>query len=407
MVLRGKKIILGVCGSIAAYKSAFLTRLLVKSGAEVQVIMTASALDFISPLTLSTLSKRPALHEYVKNSAGEWNNHVALGLWADAMLVAPATANSLAKFANGLCDNLLSAVYLSARCPVFLAPAMDLDMYQHGSTKENLKKLNSYGNTILEAGWGELASGLEGQGRLAEPEEIVQQLSAFLERGGDAPRQKLLSGKKVLITAGPTYEALDPVRFIGNHSTGKMGFALAEAAALQGAQVTLVAGPVQIKTENTAIQRVDVRSAEEMYQACKNYFEDQDVIIFSAAVADYKPVEISSQKIKKKDAGISLELVKTVDIAGMLGKEKKQHQFSVGFALETEKEQEHALEKLQKKNFDMIVLNSLNDSGAGFGHDTNRIVIFDKEGSRREYPLKSKKQVAVDIIEQISQKLNA
>ncbi len=405
MVLSGKKIILGVCGSIAAYKAAYLTRLLIKSGAEVQVVMTTSAIDFISPLTLSTLSKKPALHEYVKNNAGEWNNHVALGLWADAMVVAPATANSLAKFANGFCDNLLSAVYLSARCPVFIAPAMDLDMYQHGSTQANLQKLTSYGNHIIEAGHGELASGLEGQGRLAEPEEITEILTSFFEASGPVSG-KDLTGKKVLVTAGPTYEAIDPVRFIGNHSTGKMGFAIAEAAAARGAEVTLVAGPVQQKTDNPAIRRIDVRSAEEMYSACKQCFSSQDIIIFSAAVADYKPAVVSPQKIKKKAAGVSLELTKTVDIAATLGLEKQEHQFTAGFALETENEQEHALEKLKKKNFDMVVLNSLNDSGAGFGHDTNKIIIFDKEGGRNEYPLKSKKQVAVDIIEHISRKIN-
>ena len=405
-VLHGKKIILGVCGGIAAYKSALLVRLLIKSGAEVQVVMTASAIDFISPLTLSTLSKKPVLHQFVKNEAGEWNNHVALGLWADAMVVAPASANTMAKFANGLCDNLLSAIYLSARCPVFLAPAMDLDMYKHGSTRTNIEKLVSYGNNLIEAGWGELASGLEGQGRLAEPEEIMSRLTAFFQKH-EKPGHQKLTNKKVLITAGPTYEALDPVRFIGNHSSGKMGFALAEAAAAAGATVTLVSGPVQLSLQNPDIRRIDVRSAEEMYQKCKECFADQDIAIFAAAVADYKPATVSNQKIKKKESQINLSLTKTIDVAGTLGKEKHKGQITVGFALETENEQEHAREKLRKKNFDLVVLNSLNEMGAGFGHDTNKIVIFDRQGNQQEYPLLSKKEVAAKIIEQISKKLDA
>ena len=410
-VLRDKKIILGVCGSIAAYKAALLIRLLVKSGAEVQVIMTASATDFISPLTLSTLSKKPVLVRYVKNDAGEWNNHVALGLWADAMLVAPASANSLAKFAHGLCDNLLSAVYLSARCPVFLAPAMDLDMYRHASTLQNLKTLTSYGNHIIEATYGELASGLEGQGRLAEPEELVARLTAFFQSGSQSPAGPSadvgrLHNKKVLITAGPTYEAIDPVRFIGNHSSGKMGFALAEAAAAEGASVTLVAGPVQLNEQHPAIKRIDVLSAEEMYQQCNAHFSAQDVVIFAAAVADYKPALQSHQKIKKKDTEMSLALHKTVDIAGSLGQEKKNGQLLVGFALETDHERQHAQEKLRKKNLDLIVLNSLNEAGAGFGHDTNKITIFDKDGSSLDYPLKSKQELAMDIVARIIEKIN-
>lgn len=400
-VLHGKKIIVGVCGSIAAYKSAYLVRLLIKSGAEVQVIMTASAIDFISPLTLSTLSKNPALHQYVKNEAGEWNNHVALGLWADAMVVAPASANSLGKFANGLCDNLLSAVYLSARCPVFIAPAMDLDMYAHGSTQQNLQKLISFGNHLIEARSGELASGLEGQGRMAEPEEITENLSAYFSSGTG-----LLKGKKVLITSGPTYEALDPVRFIGNYSSGKMGFALAEAAAEQGAEVTVVTGPVHLDIRHPAVKRVNIRSAEEMYRHCAEIYKEQDVVIFAAAVADYKPEEVSKQKIKKKDEAMNLRLTKTIDVAGTLAKEKKEGQLTVGFALETENEQFNAQEKLKKKNFDFIVLNSLNDPGAGFGHETNKVTIFDREGNGKEYPLRSKKQVAAGVIEQICKKLN-
>lgn len=414
-VLRGKKILLGVCGSIAAYKAAFLTRLLIKSGAEVQVIMTPSAIDFISPLTLSTLSKKPVLHQYVKNNTGEWNNHVALGLWADLMLVAPATANTLAKFSYGLCDNLLSAVYLSARCPVLLAPAMDLDMYQHGSTRQNLDRLKSYGNYLIEATYGELASGLEGQGRLAEPEEIVAQLEGFLLKASQQDKglsarnfaSNPLSGKKVMITAGPTYEAIDPVRFIGNHSSGKMGFALADAAAEQGADVILITGPVQLQTRHPGIKRIDIRTAEELYEQCRKDFTKQDVVIFAAAVADYKPEAVNSQKIKKNEAQISLPLTKTVDVALSLGKEKKKGQFTVGFALETENEQRNAQEKLRKKNFDMIVLNSLNDQGAGFGHDTNKIIVFDKGGTGKEFPLQSKQQVAGDIIKEIILKINA
>lgn len=407
-VLRGKKILLGVCGSIAAYKAAHLIRLLVKSGAEVQVVMTSSAIDFISPLTLSTLSKKPVLHQYVKNSAGEWNNHVSLGLWADAMLVAPLTANTLAKFASGLCDNLLSAVYLSARCPVFLAPAMDLDMYRHGSTVRNLETLKGWGNQLIEATYGELASGLEGQGRLAEPEEIVARLESWFgaQDAAKGPASQKLRGKKVMITAGPTYEAIDPVRFIGNHSTGKMGFALAEAAAAAGAEVTLVAGPVQLKTQHPAIQRIDIGSAEELYEQCRQRFSAQDIVIFAAAVADYKPATVSSQKIKKKDAEMVLSLTKTIDVAGSLAKEKQNGQFTVGFALETENEQLHAQEKLEKKGLDMIVLNSLNHPGAGFGYDTNKVIIFDREGSGKEYPLKNKQELAADIIGEIIQKIN-
>ncbi|WP_017732589.1 bifunctional phosphopantothenoylcysteine decarboxylase/phosphopantothenate--cysteine ligase CoaBC [Nafulsella turpanensis] len=405
-VLHGKKIILGVCGSIAAYKSAYLVRLLVKAGAEVQVVMTTSAIDFISPLTLATLSKKPVLHQYVKNSAGEWNNHVALGLWADLVLIAPATAHTIAKLANGLCDNLLSAVYLSARCPVFIAPAMDLDMYQHGSTRHNLQRLQSYGNTIIAAEWGELASGLEGQGRLAEPEEIAQRLEKHFQQEEEG-QKGTFQGKKVLITAGPTYEDIDPVRFIGNHSTGKMGFALAEAAAEAGAEITLVCGPVHLQTQHPRIRRINVRTAEEMYEQCRLHFTSQDVAIFAAAVADYKPAQVSSQKIKKKETEMALPLTKTVDVALSLGKEKKAGQFTVGFALETEHEQQYALDKLRKKQLDMIVLNSLNDEGAGFGHDTNKIMLFGKDGSQQEFPLKSKQELAKDIIAQISLKINA
>ncbi len=403
-MLHGKKILLGVCGSIAAYKAAPLTRLLVKAGAEVQVIMTPSALPFIGPLTLATLSKRPVLHQYANTDTGEWHNHVALGLWADALLVAPASANTLAKFAGGICDNLLTAVYLSARCPVYLAPAMDLDMYQHPATQANLQRLQSWGNLLIAPETGELASGLWGQGRLAEPETIVQYLTQQLDR--EQPLKGQLAGKKVMITAGPTYEGLDPVRFIGNHSTGRMGFALAEAAAAAGAEVVLVSGPTQISIEHPAIRQIKVCTAAEMYEACRAHYSSQDVVIFAAAVADYKPVVQETQKIKKKGDRLQLELEKTVDIAATLGKEKQQ-QLLVGFALETENEAVHARQKLEKKNLDLVVLNSLREDGAGFGHSTNKIVIFDRDGSQKAYALKAKKEVAADILEEVIRKLHA
>ena len=398
-MLRGKKILLGVCGSIAAYKAAHLTRLLIKEGAEVQVIMTPSALPFIGPLTLATLSKRPVLHQYANTDTGEWHNHVALGLWADAMLIAPASANTLAKFAGGICDNLLTAVYLSARCPVFLAPAMDLDMYQHPATKANLQRLQAWGHYLIEPESGELASGLHGQGRLAEPENIVTFLQQHLGR------RARLQGKKVLITAGPTYEAIDPVRFVGNHSTGRMGYALAEAAAAEGAEVVLVSGPTQLQPRHPAIQLIKVQAALEMYEACRAHYSSQDVVIFAAAVADYKPVVQESQKIKKKSSSIQLELEKTVDIAATLGREK-EGQLLVGFALETEQEEAHARQKLESKNLDLIVLNSLREEGAGFGHTTNKVTIFDRSGGYKEYSLKTKEAVAADILDEILRKLH-
>ena len=404
-MLHGKKILLGVCGSIAAYKAAPLTRLLVKAGAEVQVIMTPSALPFIGPLTLATLSKRPVLHQYANTDTGEWHNHVALGLWADAFLVAPATANTLAKFAGGFCDNLLTAVYLSARCPVFIAPAMDLDMYQHPATQANLQRLQDWGHLLIEPEMGELASGLHGQGRLAEPENIINFLEQHFSHSHQ-PENGRLSGKRVMITAGPTYEGIDPVRFIGNHSTGRMGFALALAAAQEGAEVVLVSGPTQLSVSHPAIQQIKVCSAAEMYEACHTHYSQQDVVIFSAAVADYKPVVQESQKIKKKGERLQLELEKTVDIAATLGKEKA-HQLLVGFALETENEQVHARQKLESKNLDLIVLNSLREEGAGFGHDTNKIVIFGRDGSRKDYPLKTKQEVAADILEEVIRKMHA
>jgi len=393
--LKGRKIILGVTGSIAAYKAAALTRLLVKEGAEVKVIMTESAKDFITPLTLSTLSKNPVLSQFVKNEAGEWNNHVELGLWADALVIAPASANTLAKMAHGECDNLLLAVYLSARCPVFIAPAMDLDMLQHLSTKKNLQSLLEYGNHQITPGHGELASGLIGTGRMAEPEEIMEQLTYFFSE------KKKLSGKQALVTAGPTHEALDPVRFIGNNSSGKMGFAIAEALASAGAKVTLITGPTHLTLPHTAIEIKKVTSAADMYEACQSVFPKIDIAVFAAAVADYRPATQADQKIKKSDTDLTLQLVKTHDIAAELGKQKKIGQFTVGFALETEDEVQNAMKKIATKNFDLIVLNSLNDKGAGFGHDTNKIKLIDKKGEVVEFSLKNKKEVASDIVNAI------
>jgi phosphopantothenoylcysteine decarboxylase / phosphopantothenate---cysteine ligase len=394
-MLTGKKVVLGVTGSIAAYKSAALTRLLVKAGAEVKVIMTESAHDFITPLTLSTLSKNPVLTSFVKDASGQWNNHVDLGLWADVMVIAPASANTVAKMANGLCDNLLLAVYLSARCPVFLAPAMDLDMLQHPSTQSNLKKLQQFGNHLIDPAYGELASGLVGNGRMAEPEEIASHLETHFQS------KKKLSGKVVLVTAGPTYEAIDPVRFIGNHSSGKMGFAIAEELADQGALVNLVTGPTQQYTNHPGINVKNVVSAEDMYTACTDLFPKTDIAVLAAAVADYKPLEKAEQKIKKKEDTLSLTLTKTQDIAASLGKLKHNGQIMVGFALETENEQANALKKLEAKNFDLIVLNSLNDKGAGFGHDTNKITIISRQNKSVSFDLKNKKEVARDIVQAI------
>jgi phosphopantothenoylcysteine decarboxylase/phosphopantothenate--cysteine ligase len=399
-MLTGKKIILGVSGSIAAYKAAVLTRLLVKSGAEVKVVMTPSAGDFITPLTLSTLSKNPVFSTFVKDDTGQWNNHVDLGLWADAIIIAPASANTIAKMATGLCDNLLLAVYLSARCPVFFAPAMDLDMLEHPATKTNIDRLKSFSNKLIQPTFGELASGLIGTGRMAEPEEIVEQLSAFFSA-------KLpLTGKTVLVTAGPTHEAIDPVRFIGNNSSGKMGFAIAEALALKGAKVNLIAGPTQQETKLTNITVKHVTSADEMFAACSSFFPTTDITVLSAAVADYRPAMKAEQKIKKKDETLTLELTKTPDIAASLGKLKHNGQIIVGFALETEHEQDNALKKLSSKNFDLIVLNSLNDQGAGFGHDTNKITIIDRDHKSKTFSLKSKKEVAEDIVNAIIEKIH-
>ena len=399
-MLKGKKIILGVCGGIAAYKSAVLTRLLVKAGAEVRVIMTPSAHHFITPLTLSSLSKNPVLTAFEKEKTGEWNNHVELGLWADAMIIAPATANTIAKIAHGLCDNLLLATYLSARCPVWLAPAMDLDMLQHPATKANLEKVRSFGNTLIDPTYGELASGLTGTGRMAEPEDIIQQVEFFFTAN------QRLKGKTVLVTAGPTYEAIDPVRFIGNHSSGKMGFAIAEALAQEGAQVHLVTGPTDQQTHHPGIAVKPVTSAEEMYKACTAVFNETDITVLAAAVADYRPTVQATEKIKK-NGSLTLELTKTDDIAASLGKIKHNGQLVVGFALETENEQENAFKKLDAKNFDLIVLNSLKDAGAGFGHDTNKITIIDREHNTRSFALKDKKAVAKDIVNAIIENLHA
>lgn len=397
--LQDKKIVLGVCGSIAAYKSAMLIRLLVKSGAKVRVVMTGSAQEFITPLTLSTLSKNPVLHKFVKDDSGQWNNHVELGLWADALVVAPASANTIGKFANGLCNNLLTAVYLSARCPVFLAPAMDLDMLVHPSTRQNFARLADFGNHILAPGFGELASGLTGDGRMAEPEQIVARLEDHFAV------TKKLDGKTVLVTAGPTHEAMDPVRFIGNRSSGKMGFAIAERMADLGARVHLVTGPTNLHTNHPGIDVLRVVSADEMFEASVRLFPESDVAVLAAAVADYKPKVKNEQKLKKSGAAMTLELTPTRDIAATLGEVKKNGQFVVGFALETENEKDNALKKLEAKKMDLIVLNSLRDEGAGFGHDTNKVSIIDQSGNMLGFALKDKKEVAVDIVDAILEKL--
>ncbi|MDB4205448.1 bifunctional phosphopantothenoylcysteine decarboxylase/phosphopantothenate--cysteine ligase CoaBC [Polaribacter sp.] len=395
-VLKEKRILLGITAGIAAYKTASLVRLFIKLGAEVKVIMTPASKNFITPLTLSTLSKNP-VHStfYSKEDENElWNNHVELGLWADYMLIAPATANTLSKMANGTCDNLLLATYLSAKCLVYFAPAMDLDMYKHPSSIESLNKLQSFNNILIPATSGELASGLIGEGRMAEPEDIV----SFIEK--DIRSKLPLKGKKVLVTAGPTYEAIDPVRFIGNHSSGKMGFAIASAAANLGAEVYLISGPSNQQIKHSLVHRVDVVSAEEMYDASHIYFKDVDIAILSAAVADYKPKNSASQKIKKTDTTLELSLAPTKDILASLGAIKK-HQYLVGFALETNNEIENAKGKLKRKNLDAIILNSLQDKGAGFAKDTNKITIIDKEFNEKAFKLKSKVAVAKDIMNEI------
>jgi phosphopantothenoylcysteine decarboxylase/phosphopantothenate--cysteine ligase len=401
-ILSGKNILLGISAGIAAYKTATLVREFIKAGANVKVVMTPASKDFVTPLTLSTLSKNPVHSSFYNqdDENAEWNNHVELGLWADYFLVAPATANTLSKMANGTCDNLLLATYLSAKCPVYFAPAMDLDMYKHPSTNNTFKTLESFGNVMIPATSGELASGLVGQGRLAEPEDIV----TFME--ADILKNLPLKGKKILITAGPTYEALDPVRFIGNHSSGKMGFEIAKASANLGAEVILITGPTHQKVEHSLIQVIPVVSAQDMYDAAHLYFKTVDVAILSAAVADYKPKEVSKSKIKKKETTLTLELEKTKDILASLG-EIKTKQLLVGFALETDNELEYAKGKLKKKNLDLIVLNSLKDKGAGFKSDTNKVTIIDNKNNINAYKLKSKAEVAIDILSVITQKLNA
>ncbi|MEO6489498.1 MAG: bifunctional phosphopantothenoylcysteine decarboxylase/phosphopantothenate--cysteine ligase CoaBC [Ferruginibacter sp.] len=391
-MVKGKKILLGISGSIAAYKSAVLVRLLIKAGAEVKVIMTPAAAGFIGPLTLSTLSKNPVLTELSENSS--WSNHVMLGRWADIMLIAPLSCNTLAKMANGICDNLLMAVYLSATCPVAVAPAMDEDMWQHPSTKKNISQLQEYGNKVIPVDNGELASGLTGEGRMQEPENIVKWLHDFFLKSND------LAGKKILITAGPTYEAIDPVRFIGNHSSGKMGIAIASECKRRGGSVTLVIGPGSQKL-NGEFNTIKVTSAAEMYTACMDAFPHADITIMSAAVADYTIKKPAKDKIKKSSNSLVIELEETADILSSLGQQKKEKQFLVGFALETNNEKEFALKKLKSKNADMIILNSLNDAGAGFGHDTNKITIFDKTGKQYDFETKSKVAVAVDIVDTI------
>ena len=402
-VLSGKKIVLGISGGIAAYKTASLVRLFIKAGAHVQVIMTPASKDFITPLTLSTLSKRPVFSSFYKedetldsevenpNQNLEWNNHVEIGLWADLMIIAPATANTLSKMANGICDNLLIATYLSAKCPVYFAPAMDLDMYKHPSTIESFNKLKSFGNTIIPAESGELASGLSGEGRMAEPENII----AFIESKMES--ELPLLGKKILITAGPTYEAIDPVRFIGNHSSGKMGYDLALCAANYGASVILISGPTHLSISHDFVQVINVNSAQEMYDHCHKHYKTSDVFIGAAAVADYKPKNQAFHKIKKSEDSFVIEMEKTKDILESLGK-SKENQFLIGFALETENEIENAKLKIQKKNLDLIVLNSLQDKGAGFGGSTNKVTFIDNKFKVFPMELKSKEEVANDIL---------
>lgn len=405
-VLSGKKILLGVSGGIAAYKTATLVRLFIKAGAHVQVIMTPASKDFVTPLTLSTLSKNPVYSTFYNEEdglcqngeqskqSGLWNNHVELGLWADFMLIAPATANTLSKMANGNCDNLLIATYLSAKCPVYFAPAMDLDMYKHPSTVSSFNALKQFGNIIIPAESGELASGLSGEGRMAEPENII----SFIER--DISNKLPLRGKKILVTAGPTYEAIDPVRFIGNHSSGKMGFDIAESATKYGAEVILISGPTHLQSTNSAIQLIRVTTAKELYDTCHQFFNSVDVAICAAAVADYRPKFIFNQKIKKDEAVITVELEKTQDILASLGK-IKENQFLIGFALETENEIENAQLKIQKKNLDLIVLNSLQDKGAGFATATNKVTFITKDFLVEKMPLKLKLEVADDIMNKV------
>lgn len=394
MSLQGKKIVLGITGSIAAYKAAVLIRLLIKKGAEVQVVITPAGKEFITPITLSALTSKPVISEFFAQRDGSWHSHVALGQWADAMLIAPATASSIGKMAHGVADNMLITTYLSMKAPVFVAPAMDLDMFAHPSTAENLDTLRRYGNHIIEPAEGELASHLVGKGRMEEPENIVAYLERYFEQSAE------LKGKKIVITAGPTYEKIDPVRFIGNYSSGKMGFALAEECASRGAEVTLVAGPVQLKTSHPGIHRIDVESCEEMYNATTAAFRDAHAAILCAAVADFTPETTADKKIKRESDDLILRLKPTHDIAAELGRMKQPHQQLIGFALETNDEVAHAQGKLQRKNLDFIVLNSLRDAGAGFRHDTNKITIISNTDIK-EYPLKPKAEVAHDIVDEL------
>lgn len=397
-MLKGKKIVLGITGSIAAYKAAMLVRLLIKEGAEVQVIITPAGKEFITPVTLSTLSQKPVLCDFFTANSGQWNSHVDLGLWADLMLIAPASANTIGKMANGIADNFVVTAYLSCKAPVFIAPAMDLDMYKHPSTQSNLLRLKSFGNFIIEPGSGELASGLEGKGRMEEPENIVTQLKAFFAK------KQTLKDKRILITAGPTYEKIDPVRFIGNYSSGKMGYALAEECAARGAKVCLISGPVTLKEKHCNIQRTDVENAQEMYEAADRLFSQSDVTILCAAVADYTPKTVADQKIKREN-DMTITLKPTKDIAAALGCKKQVGQIMVGFALETQNELHNAIHKMERKNLDMIVLNSLNDKGAGFKNDTNKVTIIEKNGNQTAFALKTKNEVAKDIIDKVEEYL--
>ncbi|MGV8880340.1 MAG: bifunctional phosphopantothenoylcysteine decarboxylase/phosphopantothenate--cysteine ligase CoaBC [Sphingobacteriaceae bacterium] len=399
-MLEGKKVLLGVCGSIASYKAAYLIRLLIKAGADVQVVMTKDATNFITPLTLSTLSKKPVLVDYFKPDTGEWNQHVALGLWAELLLIAPASANSISKMANGLCDNLLCAIYLSAKCAVYFAPAMDLDMWKHPATQSSVEKLKSFGNFFIAPAYGELASGLVGEGRMSEPAEIVAILSKDLQKSFP------LADQRVLVTAGPTYEAIDPVRFIGNHSSGKMGFALADELARLGASVTLVSGPTNQHTQHANIAKIAVTTAAEMLKECIKHFDQSDICVMSAAVADYTPTHVAQQKIKKDDDIVRIDLKKTTDILNHLGTIKRDTQLLVGFALETDDEEANAVAKLKKKNLDFIVLNSLKDNGAGFKSTTNKITIIDRNGLITRYGLKTKEDVAKDICAKLMELIN-
>ena len=399
-MLKGKKIVLGITGSIAAYKACYIIRGLVKAGAEVQVVITPAGKEFITPITLSTLTQKPVVSEFFSQRDGTWNSHVKLGLWADAMLIAPCTASTLGKMANGVADNMLVTTYLSMKAPVFIAPAMDLDMYQHPTTQANMDRLRSYGNLIIEPQSGFLASGLEGKGRMEEPENIV----AYLDRYFSEISEKSLASKKIMITAGPTYEKIDPVRFIGNYSSGKMGFALAEECARRGAEVTLIAGPVSMMCSPN-IRRIDVESCEEMYQVATTHYPNMDAAILCAAVADFRPENIATEKIKREKDDLVIRLKPTHDIAAQLGKMKQPGQLLVGFALETNDEEANAQKKLQKKNLDFIVLNSLRNEGTCFQSDENQISIISKEG-QRDYDKKSKQAVAIDIIDELAQHLN-